>query len=69
MQDKWFVIPGKSLLLFNGRVTCQQVRKYKKDAIVILIIGAIMLAALVLMTMTGIAKLVAGAPLGFAPFC
>ena len=45
------------------------VKKYKKDAIVILVIGAIMAIALVLMTYAGIMKVANGAPIGFSPLC
>ena len=45
------------------------VKKYKKDAIVILVIGAIMAIALVLMAWAGITKILAGAPIGFSPLC
>jgi len=43
--------------------------RYKKDAVVVLIIGAIMALALVLMTFAGVSKVLAGAPLGFGGLC
>ena len=45
------------------------VRRFKKDAVVILLIGAVMGLALVLMTGAGLVKLVAGAPTGFGSLC
>jgi hypothetical protein len=45
------------------------IRKYKKDAIVILIIGVTMVVALILMSVAGVIKLVEGAPVGFASLC
>ena len=44
--------------------------RYKKDAIVILVIGVIMIVALVMMTAVGIEKLIAGGePIGFTSPC
>ena len=45
------------------------VRKYKKDAIVILVIASIMLIALVLMTYDGIMQVVHATTYGFSPLC
>ena len=45
------------------------VRKYKKDAIVILVIASIMLIALVLMTYDGVMQVVHATTYGFSPLC
>lgn len=45
------------------------VNKYKKDAIVILVIAVIMAVALVLMSISSIFKIVSGAPFGFSTLC
>ena len=44
-------------------------RKYKKDAIVILVIASIMLIALVLMTYDGVMQVVHATTYGFSPLC
>ena len=45
------------------------VRRYKKDAIVILVIASIMLIALVLMTYDGVMQVVHATTYGFSPRC
>ena len=45
------------------------VKKYKKDAIVILVIASIMLIALVLMTYDGVMQVVHATTYGFSPLC
>ena len=45
------------------------VKKYKKDAIVILVIGAIMIIALVLMAYNGIMQMIYAENYGFSPLC
>merc|ERR1711998_165169 len=53
---------GQSVVDYIGK-------KYKKDAIVILVIGAIMAIALVLMTYAGVMNILNDAPVGFSPLC
>ena len=60
---------GLASTFFGQSVVDYIVKKYKKDAIVILVIGAIMAIALVLMTYAGIMKVANGAPIGFSPLC
>ena len=45
------------------------VKKYKKDAIVVLVIGAIMVIALILMTYAGVVRIINGADMGFTSLC
>ena len=44
-------------------------KKYKKDAIVVLVIAFIMAVALVLMTTSSVLKMLSGAPYGFSSLC
>ena len=45
------------------------VKKYKQDAIVVLLIGAVMAVALALTSVVGVLDLVAGASAAFHPLC
>ena len=45
------------------------VKKYKKDAIVILVIGAIMIIALFLMTYDGVMQVIYSTTYGFTELC
>ena len=54
---------------FGQSVVDYIVKKYKKDAIVVLVIGLIMTIALFLMTYAGIKNIMNDAPIGFSPLC
>ena len=64
-----FSIVGVFATFFGQSVVDYVVKKYKKDAIVILVIGFIMAVALVLMTFAGVQKVMAGAAIGFTGLC
>ena len=73
------LLPGDYALLFScfgvfatflGQTAVDYVvKKYKKDAIVILVIGAIMIIALVLMAYNGIMQMIYAENYGFSPLC
>jgi len=66
----WFFAVLGVFSTFAGQTVVDYfIRKYKKDAIVIVIIGATMVVALVLMCVAGVIKLLGDVPTEFASLC
>jgi hypothetical protein len=64
-----FVAVGLTSTLAGQTVVEALVRRYKQDAVVVLVIGLVMLLAMALMGVTGILSIVGGAPTGFGSLC
>jgi hypothetical protein len=64
-----FAAIGVMATYFGQNVVEFMVKKYKQEAIIVIIIGVVLLVAMLLMSAVGILNVAGGAPVGFGKMC